>query len=75
MVATPARGCGIPFKVANTGAPLATASSSRLPPPVTAMSLAPRPRAALVASRVSSVSPENDTANTRVLGPTNAGSE
>ena len=75
MDATPARGCGIPFKVPNTGAPPVTASSARLPPPVTTMSLAPRRMAVPAASRVSSVSPENDTANTSVLGPTNAGSE
>ena len=42
MAATAARGWGIAFEMANTGAPPALASSARLPPPVTAISLAPR---------------------------------
>ena len=75
MVATPARGWGIPGVVVNTGAPAALASSASRPPLVTAMSLAPRSSAAVAASSVSSVWPENETANTSVLGPTKAGSE
>ncbi len=50
-----------------------TAKSARAPPLDTVMSRAPAERAPRAISSVSSVSPEYDTANARVRGPTNAG--
>ncbi len=53
--------------------PQAAASPARAPPVVTATIRAPRSAAWRKALRVSSVSPEYETANTSVSGPTQAG--
>ena len=59
---------------ATIGALQASPNRVSSPPPLTITTLAPCTAASLVASTVSSVSPENDTAKTNVPSPTNAGS-
>ena len=76
VMATPARGCGIPGTVVRTPERLAGSRGPRAGRhPSPRSSRAPSPRAAVAASRVSSVWPENETANTSVSGPTKEGSE
>ncbi len=69
----PGRGIGIDASNCTTGAPHSRAIRARCPPAVTATSRAPAPTALCTAAMVSSVLPENDTAITRVSGPTNPG--
>src|SRR5690348_8783803 len=54
-------------------APASLASCASAPPRETATSFAPLPTALVAMETVSSVSPEYDTANASVRGPTNAG--
>src|SRR5579884_1313673 len=73
MAPRPARGWGMVVGTGTTGAPHPAARLASSPPPVTATTEAPCTADSVAASRVSSVSPENDTANTRVPSPTKAG--
>ena len=66
MAANPARGMGMEASTSSTGAPHESASALRRPPVQTATICPPRSAAMLAAESVSSVSPENDTANTSV---------
>ena len=69
----PARGMGMESSTGITGAPHSWARRARWPPAVTTTTRAPSPKAWLAAATVSSVLPENDTANTNVSGPTKPG--
>ena len=68
-----ARGIGMPSGTGRCGAPRSWARSASRPPADTASTRAPSLMASPTASRVSSVSPENETATTSVLSSTKFG--
>ncbi len=69
----PARGIGMSPSTATTGADHCPASRPSSPPWVMATTLAPALAASEADSTVSSVSPENETANTSVCSSTKFG--
>ncbi len=73
MAPRAARGWGMSVGTGTTGTSHSPASSTNAPPPATTISEAPASKAAAAASRVSSVFPENDMANTNEPVPTKSG--